>query len=65
MLIGEKTAEEIKIQIGSAMPDGDPEEMKVKARSCVWSSKEVTITDSDIRKAMYSSVSQIIDGIKR
>ena len=47
------------------MPDGDREEMKVKGRDLVSGlPKEVTITDSDIRKAMYSSVSQIIDGIK-
>lgn len=65
MLIGEKTAEEIKMQIGSAMPDGDPEDMKVKGRDLVSGlPKEVTITDSDIRKAMYNSISQITDGIK-
>lgn len=65
MLIGEKTAEEIKTQIGSAMPDGDPEDMKVKGRDLVSGlPKEVTITDSDIRKAMYSSISQIVEGIK-
>ncbi len=65
MLIGEKTAEEIKMQIGSAMPDGDPEEMKVKGRDLVSGlPKEVSITDSDIRKAMYNSISQIVDGIK-
>jgi rod shape-determining protein MreB len=65
MLIGEKTAEEIKMQIGSAMPDGDPEDMKVKGRDLVSGlPKEVTITDSDIRKAMYNSISQIVEGIK-
>ena len=65
MLIGEKTAEEIKMQIGSAMSDGDPEEMKVKGRDLVSGlPKEVSITDSDIRKAMYNSISQIVDGIK-
>jgi rod shape-determining protein MreB len=65
MLIGEKTAEEIKISIGSAMPIGDPAEMSVKGRDLVTGlPKEITITDSDVRKAMYASISQIVDCIR-
>lgn len=65
MLIGEKTAEDIKIKIGSAMPIGDAQEMGVKGRDLVTGlPKEVIVTDSDIRKAMYNDIAQIIDGIK-
>lgn len=65
MLIGEKTAEEIKIKIGSAMPIGDPQEMSVKGRDLVTGlPKEITITDSDVRKSMYASISQIVDCIR-
>lgn len=65
MLIGEKTAEDIKIQIGSAMPIGEPTEINIKGRDMVSGlPKELIISDSDIRKSMYSSVSQIIDCVR-
>jgi rod shape-determining protein MreB len=65
MLIGEKTAEDIKIQIGSAMPVGEPVEISIKGRDMVSGlPKEIFISDSDIRKSMYSSVSQIIDCVR-
>lgn len=65
MLIGEKTAEDIKIQIGSAMPVGEPMEINIKGRDMVTGlPKEIYISDSDIRKSMYSSVSQIIDCVR-
>jgi rod shape-determining protein MreB and related proteins len=66
LLIGEKTAEEVKIQIGSAMPIGDPSEMQVKGRDIATGlPREITISDNDVRKCMYGSLSQIIDCVKQ
>jgi rod shape-determining protein MreB len=65
MLIGEKTAEDIKENIGSAMPVGEPVDMIVRGRDMVTGlPKEVVVSDSDIRKCMYQSVSQIIDSVR-
>lgn len=65
IMIGEKTAEETKIKIGSAIPVGDPIEIAIKGRDIVSGlPKEVVITDSDIRKAMYNSIAQIVDGTR-
>lgn len=65
MLIGEKTAESIKIAIGSALPEGDPEEMSIKGRDLVTGlPREAIITDVDIREAMYGSIAQLVDAIR-
>jgi rod shape-determining protein MreB len=65
IMIGEKTAEDVKIKIGSAIPVGDPVEIAIKGRDLVSGlPKEVIITDSDVRKAMYNSIAQIIDGTR-
>lgn len=62
IMIGEKTAEDTKIKIGSAIPVGDPVEILIKGRDLVSGlPKEVVITDSDVRKAMYNSIAQIIE----
>jgi rod shape-determining protein MreB len=65
MLIGEKTAEFIKMNIGSALPEGDGEEMSVKGRDLVTGlPREVIITDVDIREAMYASTALLVDAIR-
>jgi rod shape-determining protein MreB len=65
MLIGEKTAEHIKITIGSALPDEEGEELSIKGRDLVTGlPREAVITDVDIREAMYSSISQLVDVIR-
>lgn len=67
MMIGEKTGEEIKIEIGSALPDDRPthREMAVKGRDLVTGlPKEIMIDEVDIREAMAPSISQIIDAVK-
>jgi rod shape-determining protein MreB len=65
ILIGEKTAEDIKLKIGSAVPVGEEEEMSIKGRDLVTGlPKEVVITDTDVREAMYVSISQIVESIK-
>jgi rod shape-determining protein MreB len=65
MLIGEKTAENIKLTIGSALPDQEPEEISIKGRDLVTGlPREAIITDVDIREAMYGSISQLVDAIR-
>lgn len=65
MLIGEKTAEGIKILIGSALPSDEGEEISIKGRDLVTGlPREAVITDVDIREAMYSSISQLVDAIR-
>lgn len=65
MLIGEKTAEHIKMTLGSALPDEVGEELSVKGRDLVTGlPREAIITDVDIREAMYAPISQLIDSIR-
>lgn len=65
MLVGEKTGEHIKIAIGSALPDEHGEEISIKGRDLVTGlPREAVITDVDIRKAMYSSISQLVDAVR-
>ncbi|HCC05834.1 TPA: rod shape-determining protein [Candidatus Nomurabacteria bacterium] len=65
MLIGEKTGEFIKMNIGSAMPEGEAEEMSIKGRDLVTGlPREAIITDVDIREAMYASIAQLVDAIR-
>lgn len=65
MLIGEKTGENIKIAIGSALPDDEGEELSVKGRDLVTGlPREAIITDVDIREAMYGSIAQLVDAIR-
>lgn len=64
LLIGEKTAEQVKIAIGT-VSEGNFMEAEVRGRDLVTGlPREVILTDSDIREAIGSSISQLIDGIK-
>ncbi|MFO0395270.1 MAG: rod shape-determining protein, partial [Gemmatimonadota bacterium] len=66
LLIGEPTAEQIKIQIGSAFPVGDEREMEVKGRDLVSGiPKTVRVHSSEIREAIQEPVQQIIDAVRR
>lgn len=64
ILIGDKTAEDIKIAIGSVTP-GESLEASVKGRDLVTGlPREVVITDSDIREAISSSIGSLIEATK-
>ena len=65
LLIGERTAEEIKIKIGSAMEYGKDGMMEVKGRNLIDGlPKNVTITSEEIREALSDCINQILDAVK-
>jgi rod shape-determining protein MreB and related proteins len=64
ILIGEKTSEEIKINVGSVMPN-QPMEVSVKGRDLVTGlPREVIITDGDVREAMSQSIANLVETVK-
>lgn len=65
MMVGERTAEEIKIAIGSAFPLKEELEMQVKGRDQVLGlPKILTITSEEVREALREPVSAIVDGVR-
>lgn len=65
LLLGERVAEDIKIQIGSASPLAAPLETTMRGRDLVSGlPKEVAVNDSQIRQSMTRSIRTIIDHIK-
>ena len=65
LLIGERTAEDIKIKIGSAFPYEDEGQMDVKGRNLVDGlPKNITITAEEVREALADPVSVIVDAIR-
>lgn len=64
ILIGEKTAEAVKIAIATAIPT-DYMETEVRGRDLLTGlPREVVVTDSDIREAISASVKELVDGVK-
>jgi rod shape-determining protein MreB and related proteins len=64
ILIGETTAENIKIAIGAVVPS-EPLEASIKGRDLITGlPREVIITDSDIREAMSSSIESLVESTK-
>jgi len=65
LMIGERTAEQIKIQIGTAYPTDTLETDEVRGRDLVSGlPKTVQITSAEIYKALLEPVTSIIDAIK-
>lgn len=65
LLIGEQTAERIKIDLGSAFPLEQRETMEVKGRDLVSGiPKTFIVSDEEIREALLEPVSAIIDAVK-
>ncbi len=65
ILIGEKTAEAIKIAIGTVLPGEMPLESAVRGRDLVTGlPREVVITDADIREATAQSIDSLIETSK-
>ena len=65
LLIGERTAEQIKIEIGSASALEKPVTMEVRGRSLLEGiPKTITIDDSEIREALNECVSAVVGAIR-
>ncbi len=65
LLVGERTAEQIKIKIGSAFPLDEPLEMEIKGRDLTYGiPKTLNVNDSEIREALEGVVQTLIEVVK-
>ncbi|MBU1290063.1 rod shape-determining protein [Patescibacteria group bacterium] len=65
LLLGEKTAEDIKIAVGSACALDEPIETAMRGRDIITGlPKEVIVNDSQIRKALNHSIKLLVNSIK-
>jgi len=65
LLIGERTAEEIKIQLGSAFAFDEPLEMEVRGRNLVEGvPRTITIRDLEVREALDPAVCLIVEAVR-
>jgi len=65
LLIGERTAEQIKIEIGSAYPLDKPLTMEIKGRNLIEGvPKTITVDDSEVREALGECVGTIMNAIR-
>lgn len=65
LLLGERTAENIKIAIGSAYETSEPLEASMRGRDLVTGlPKEVIVDDADVRRAMRHSIHILVNAIK-
>lgn len=65
LLIGERTAELIKITIGSAYPGDEIQTMEIKGRDLVAGvPKTVELTDEEIRDSLVESINQIVEAVR-
>ena len=64
LLIGERTAEDIKIKIGTTYPLVEEESMEVRGRNLVTGlPKTVTVTSSETEEALRETTSQIVEAV--
>lgn len=65
LLIGERTAENIKIEIGSAYPSENERTMEIKGRNLLNGLPEnITVTSTEIRDALTEPLARVIEAIK-
>jgi len=65
LLIGERTAEHIKIEIGSAYPLKEEIRIDIKGRDLVEGvPKTLSVSDEEIREALAEPVATIVDAVK-
>jgi rod shape-determining protein MreB len=65
LLVGERTAELIKITIGSAYPGNELQTMEIKGRDLVAGvPKTVEITDEEIRDSLLEPINQIVEAVR-
>ena len=65
LLIGERSAELVKIEIGSAAPLGEKLTMELKGRDLIEGiPKTISVTDEEIREALSDTIDTIINAIR-
>ena len=65
LLIGERTAELVKINIGTAYPEENPQTIEVKGRDLVTGiPKTLEISSEEVREALAESINMIIDTVR-
>ncbi|MBI5465947.1 MAG: rod shape-determining protein [Candidatus Kerfeldbacteria bacterium] len=65
LLLGEHSAEEIKLKIGSALPLDKPLEMRMRGRDVMTGlPREVVVNDSQVREAMQKVIKLIVENVK-
>ncbi len=65
LMIGERTAEEIKVKIGSAYPLDEELTMEVKGRDLVAGlPKRITVSSEEVREALAEPIAQIVESIR-
>ena len=65
LLIGDRTAEEIKIKIGTSLPLEEEETMEIKGRDLIMGlPKTVTISSEEVREAIKDSLNEILQCVK-
>jgi rod shape-determining protein MreB and related proteins len=65
LLIGERTSEQIKLELGSAFPLDEPLTMEIKGRDLIEGiPKTLTVTDAEIREALAEPISIIVNAVR-
>ena len=65
LLIGERTAETVKMELGSAFPLDEPQSREVRGRNLLEGiPKTITVTDEEIREALADSVAAIVEAVR-
>ena len=65
LLIGERTAEQIKMELGSAAPLDEPMYMEINGRNLIEGiPKTIIVTDEEIREALADSVATIVNAVR-
>ena len=65
LLIGERTAEAIKIELGSAYPLDEPLSYEVRGRNLIEGiPKTITMSDEEVREALADSIATIINAVR-
>lgn len=66
LTIGERTAEQVKMEIGTARVDGVDEKMEIRGRDLVTGlPKTIEISASEVSESLKEAISAIIDGVKK
>lgn len=65
MLVGERTAEQVKVAVGSALPTGENLSIEIRGRDLVQGvPRSVVITEDDVRDALLEPINQIVEVVR-